>query len=322
MQISLNVAVGAAGPQSHADVVTEVREAAAAGLAGAWWPQLPPVPGVTPWDALTSIAVTGAAVPAVALGTAVVVAYAQHPFALAGQALTTAAVVGDRLTLGVGVSHRWVVEGVLGGRFDRPARYLREYLEVLVPALRGEAVDHAGEFLAAQGCVDVAGATPPGVVLAALGPAMLRLAGELADGTVTTWTGPATLADRVVPALTRAAAGAGRPAPRVIANLPVCVTADEAAARRFVAERYGAAAGMPSYRAMLDAEGTDLPGVVVAGDEAAVERHLGRLADAGATEFVASPFGSPEDCARTVAVLADLAARHPYVKKPSERRPG
>jgi alkanesulfonate monooxygenase SsuD/methylene tetrahydromethanopterin reductase-like flavin-dependent oxidoreductase (luciferase family) len=151
---------------------------------------------------------------------------------------------------------------------------------------------------------------------------MLRLAGELADGTVTTWTGPATLADRVVPALTRAAATAGRPAPRVVANLPVCVTADEAAARRFVAERYGAAADMPSYRAMLDAEGTDLPGVVVAGDEAAVERHLGRLADAGATEFVASPFGTPEDCARTVAFLADLASRPPYVKKPSERRAG
>ncbi len=218
MQVGVNVAIGPDGPPTHDEVVAEVRAAAGAGLATAWWPQLPPVPGIAPWDALTSIAATAVAVEGIGLGTSVVVSYARHPLALATQALTVQAVSGNRLTLGIGTSHAAIVEGAYGLPFDRPARHLREYLEALGPALRGEPVDYHGETTTAVGTVAIPGATAPSVVLAALGPVMLRLAGELADGTIATWGGPRAIGDVIVPGLSAAAAAAGRGAPRVIVN--------------------------------------------------------------------------------------------------------
>jgi F420-dependent oxidoreductase-like protein len=162
--------------------------------------------------------------------------------------------------------------------------------------------------LTAVGAVNVPGAQPPSVLVAALGPAMLRLAGELTDGTVTWMTGPRTLADHIVPSITKAAAAAGRPDPRVVAGLVVCVTTDEAAVQERVAEQFALAGQVPEYRAMLDREGVAGPqDVVIVGDEDAVARQLHRLADAGVTEFIASPFGSVQEQDRTIGVLADLA---------------
>ena len=198
-----------------------------------------------------------------------------------------------------------IVEGAYGLPFDRPARHLREYLEALGPALRGEPVDYHGETTTAVGTVAIPGATAPSVVLAALGPVMLRLAGELADGTIATWGGPRAIGDVIVPGLTAAAAAAGRGAPRVIVNALVSVTAEAEAARAYVAEQFGAAAGFPSYRRMLDHDGFAGPAdAAVVGDEADVAAALRRFADAGATELVPSVFGPPEDRARTLALLA------------------
>lgn len=309
MRISLNVAVGPDGPPTHTEIVDEVRAAAEAGLATAWWPQLPPFDGLAPWDALTSITATGVAVSGIELGTSVVVSYTQHPLALAAQALSTQAIVGNRLTLGVGTSHAMVVEGVYGTAFDRPARYLRDHLAILAPALRGDPVDHAGDLLAGVGRVRIPGAAPPSLVLAAMGPVMLRLAGELTDGTVTTWSGLRAVGEHVVPRLIGAAEAAGRSAPRVIVNLPVSVTSDPAAARGYVAERFGMAGGFPSYRRMLDHDGFDGPAdAAIVGDEDAVATAITRFADIGATEFLPSVFGSPADRARTLALLSSLAA--------------
>jgi F420-dependent oxidoreductase-like protein len=308
VRIGLNVAVGPDGPPTHAEILDEVRAAADAGLATAWWPQLPPFAGIAPWDALTSIAAVGAEVPEIGLGSAVVVSYAQHPLALAAQALSTQAIVGNRLTLGVGTSHAAVVEGVFGTAFHEPARYLREYLAILGPALRGEPVDHHGDLVTGVGAVQIPGATPPCLVVAALGPVMLRLAGELADGTVTTWAGPRAVGEHVVPRLSAAAEAAGRPAPRVIVNLPVSVTSDPAGARGYVAERFGMAGDLPSYRRMLDHDGFDGPAdAVIVGDEDAVAAEIGRFPDIGATEFLPSVFGPPADRARTLALLSSLA---------------
>jgi F420-dependent oxidoreductase-like protein len=304
MEISTAVALGLDGPQTSDDVVAEVRRAADLGLAGAWWGQ------VFGWDALTSLTAAGLSVPDLPLGTAVVPTYPRHPLALASQALTVQATLGDRLTLGVGPSHAPLVEGAFGLPFDRPARHTREYLQALVPLLRGEAVDVRGELVRAAGQVAVAGAAPPSVLLAALGPAMLRVAGELTDGTIVTWAGPRALGEHVVPRLTAAAEGAGRPAPRVVLSLPVAVTGDEGGARAWVVERFGMAGDLPSYRAVLDREGASgVADVVVAGDEAAVARRLRALADAGATELVAVPYGPPEQVSRTLEVLAGLDAR-------------
>lgn len=308
MRIGLNVAIGPDGPQRHDEIVAEVSEAAAAGLANAWWPQLPPLDGVAPWDALTSIAATGAAVPGIGLGTSVVVSYAQHPLTLARQALTTQAIVGGRLTLGVGTSHAPLVEQAYGLSFERPARHLREFLAALVPALRGEAVDVHGDTVTAVGRVAIPDAPPPPVLLAALGRSMLRLAGEAADGTITTWSGPRVVEEWIVPTLQAAAASAGRPTPQVVVNLPVAVTDDPDGARRFVAERFGMAGQLPSYRAVLAREGVAGPAdLAIVGDEDHVTASVRRFAEIGATEFLASTFGALADRKRTLSLLAELA---------------
>jgi F420-dependent oxidoreductase-like protein len=301
MRIGTAVALGLDGPQTIDEIVGEVRQAADLGLAGAWWAQ------VLSWDALTALTVAGLRVPGVPLGTAVVTTYPRHPLALAGQALSAQAAVGNRLTLGIGPSHKPAVEGTLGLAFDRPARHTREYLQALVPLLRGEAVDFDGEIHHAHGQITVPGAEPPSVLVAALGPVMLWTAGELADGTIVTWTGVRTVGEHIVPRITAAASAAGRPAPRVVLSLPIAVTDDAARARGFVADRLGMAGDLPSYRAMLDIEGVAGPeDVVIVGDEAAVERQLRRFEDAGATELLAVPFGPQAQVARTLGLLADL----------------
>nr|WP_279581759.1 LLM class flavin-dependent oxidoreductase [Fodinicola feengrottensis] len=170
-------------------------------------------------------------------------------------------------------------------------------------------MSYAGETLTATGTVAVPGAQPPGLLISALGPTMLRIAGELTDGTITNWAGIRTLADHVVPTITKAAIG--RPAPRIVAGVIVSVTSDEAAVRTWVAETFGLAATLDNYRAMLDREGVDgVADVVIAGDEASVERQLRRQLDAGATEFIAFPVGSDADRARTLDLFSALVRQN------------
>jgi F420-dependent oxidoreductase-like protein len=298
--MKIGIAVGdVRGPAGLAELVDQVKTAAEAGFGTAWSAQ------ALGWDALTALAVAGGRVPGIGLGTAVVPVPQRHPLLLASQALSVQAATGNRLTLGIGAGIAMMVQQLFGLPGDRPARRMREYLSVLIPLLRGETVDHHGETLTAVGSAGVPGAEPPPVLVAALGPAMLRLAGELADGTVTWMTGPRTLADHIVPSITRAAEDAGRPAPRVVAGLVVCVTHDQAGVRGRIAEHFALAGQVPEYRAVLDREGAAGPqDVVIVGDEDAVAKDLDRLADAGVTEFVASPFGDAAEQARTLAVLS------------------
>ncbi|NIH86848.1 TIGR03564 family F420-dependent LLM class oxidoreductase [Amycolatopsis granulosa] len=257
------------------------------------------------WDPLTALAVAGQEVPGVELGTAIVPTWPQHPIKLAVQALSTQAVTGNRLSLGVGLSHPAMIEDGYGLSYDRPARHLREYLSALGPLLRGESIAYRGETLAAQGRVDVAGAKPPALLVSALGDLTLRVAGELADGTITTWAGPRALGEHIVPKITKAAAG--RAEPRVIAGVIVAVTDDPGSIRAWVAREYGIAASLPAYRAILDREGVrEVADTVVTGDEATVERELRRHLDAGATEFAAALVGSPAEQARTLELLRSL----------------
>jgi F420-dependent oxidoreductase-like protein len=301
MRIGIEVG-DAMGPVLLETIVDRVREAAAARLSAVWMAQ------VFGWDALTALAVAGREVPGIALGTAVVPSYPRHPLALASQALSVQAATGNRLSLGIGPSHQAVIEGMFGQSFAKPARHLRDYLAVLAPLLRGEAVSYQGETLKVEGKIDVPGAEPPSLLIGALGPVMLRLAGELTDGTITAWTGPATIADYIVPTITKAASAAGRPQPRVVAGVLVHVTPDTDAARIRIAERFAMAGLAPSYRAMLDREGASNPeDLLVTGDESAVERELRRYFEAGATELLVFPVGPDEERARTVALLGDLA---------------
>lgn len=285
-----------------------IADAEQAGFGRAWLSQMLAQPGVAPWDALTVLALAGQRAATIELATGVAIAYHQHPLTLARQALTTNAATGGRLTLGIGVGHPSMIEA-LGYSYERPVRYLREYLEILGPALAGEAVDHHGERLTAVGQVELPGAPPPPppIVLAALGPLMLDLAGELSDGTVTTWTGPKTLEDNIIPRITKAAAAAGRGSPQIIAGLPVVVTSDSDAVRQSIAAAFAIADQVPAYRAVLDAEGLGgVADVSVVGTEEQVVSQLRRFAEIGVTEFVALPYGDPATVTRTTELLAAL----------------
>jgi F420-dependent oxidoreductase-like protein len=261
------------------------------------------------YDALTLLAVVGAAIPDIELSTAVVPTYPRHPIMLAAQALTVQAATGGRLTLGIGLSHQIVIEGVFGYSFDKPARHMREYLQALMPLLRGEAGTFEGETLKATtlGPIEIDAPAPP-VLVAALAPVMLRLAGSLADGTATWMTGPATLESHIIPSINAAATEAGKPPPRIAAAFPVSVTTDPDGARELAARLFAIYGQLPSYRAMLDREGAEGPAdLAIVGDERVVAEQVRRLADLGVTEFGASPFGSVDDRARTIALLGELA---------------
>jgi F420-dependent oxidoreductase-like protein len=258
-------------------------------------------------DALTTLAVAGSQVPGIELGTAVVPTYPRHPAALAQQALTVAAATGGRLALGVGTSHEMVIRNMYGYDFGRPLEHTREYLSILRPLLHGEPAKVHGNQLSADITLSTPGPTPVPLLLAALGPRMLRLAAQLADGTVLWMTGPATVRSHIVPTITAEAEVLGRPSPRVVCILPICVTSDPDAARAAAAKVFAVYGELPSYRAMLDREGAEGPAdVALVGDEAAVEAQLADLADAGVTDFVAGEFGRGEDAVRTRRLLISL----------------
>jgi F420-dependent oxidoreductase-like protein len=301
MRIGTNVGMEINGPRTIADIVGEVRHAAEVGLDGAWWAERSNI------DALTAATAAGLAVPGLALGTAVVTTYPRHPLALASQALTVQAAIGNRLTLGIGPGHKHRVEHALGVSFDRPAAHTREYLTALMPLLRGEPVELNGHHLRVAGQVSTPEAQPPSVLLAALGPVMLRTAGELADGTVAVWTGVRTLATHIAPLVTAAADTAGRPRPRIVINLPIAVTDDPDGAREWIATHFGASSSVPSYRALFEREGVrGGADIAVVGDESRVEQQLRQFAEAGASEFIAVPFGAQDQIVRTLNLLGQL----------------
>ena len=303
LRIGVSLAEPPPGPDPLGHLRDQLQTSADDGFASAW---LANIFGV---DALTALAVAGSQVPGIEVGTAVVPTYPRHPAALAQQALTAQAAVHGRLTLGIGLSHQIVIEGMFGYSFERPARHMREYLAVLLPILRERHVSFAGETMRAE-----IGLTAPcdhgvPVLLAALAPRMLQLAGREADGTVLWMTGPATIESHIVPAITAAAADAGRPAPRVVCLLPVCVTGDPDGARERAAQMFSIYGQLPSYRAMLDQEGAAGPAdVAIVGDEAAVAAQIDVLGGVGVTDFVAAEFGQGDDAVRTRALLRDLAA--------------
>jgi 5,10-methylenetetrahydromethanopterin reductase len=287
------------GLTTVADVTGAVQQAADAGFDGVWVPQTLSV------DALGAIAVAASHVPDIHVGTAVVPLQGRHAFPLAQQALTAADAAGPgRFTLGVGVTHAFVSETFYGFPYRDAVALCREELEALHGLLGPDRkVSIAGKFVVAKVGISMQ-TPPPSLVVAALGPKMLALAGRLAGGTVTWMTGPKTLRTRIIPAISDAAAGAGRGSPRVIAGLPVCVTSDVAAARDAVRPRIQAAAQMPSYRRQLELEGIDdVAELAIVGDADQVLASISALAEAGVTELMADVFGSPEEQDRTRDVL-------------------
>ncbi len=275
------------------------RTSAAAGFDALWFPQ------VMGLDALTTIAVVADDVPDVHLGTAVVPIQGRHPLPLALQALTVAGVAGPgRCTVGLGVTHAAVSEGWFGipyrGIVDACAEVLAALGSLLGPERRAD-LDGTHVQVHASALVD---APAPSVMLAGLAPRMVDLAGAATDGTITWMTGPATLGRAITPALVAAAARAGRPAPRIVVGIPVCVTDDAPGARTRVRTLMERSASMPAYARQLAAEGlTDPVDLVVLGTEAEVTDRLAAYRAAGMTELCANLVGSAEERARTSAFL-------------------
>ncbi|MFV1989331.1 MAG: TIGR03564 family F420-dependent LLM class oxidoreductase [Acidimicrobiales bacterium] len=257
-------------------------------------------------DVLTAIAVASTVVPGIDFATAVVPTYRQHPMMLAQQALTVSQVSGGRLILGIGLSHQVVVEGMWGLSYGKPLRHMREYLDVLMPILEGQPANAAGEVITGRGAID-APAPRPTVVLAALGPKMLELAGRVADGTATWMVGPATLRAHTLPVMAAAAEAADRSAPRALVSLPVCVTENVDVARARAAEDFAIYGQLPSYRAMLDREGASGPeDVAIIGSADEVATRISDLFDAGATMFSALEFGDTDEKSSTRELLVSL----------------
>jgi 5,10-methylenetetrahydromethanopterin reductase len=294
------------GGPSVSELLAQIEQAESQGFHSIW---LPNVHGA---DALTVLALAGGRTSRIELGTFVVPTYPRHPAALAQQALTAQVATGGRLVLGIGLSHRVTMEEALGFDFAHPIRHMRDYLRTLGPLLTGAPVRYSGPEIRINGYqLSVPGATPSPVLVAALGPQMLRLTGALADGTAIWMGGARYLGEHAVPTITTAAREAGRPAPRVVAGLPICVTANAAAAREFANRGYARYGQLPSYRAVLDKNDSALPAdAALIGTAAEVRAGLDALASAGATDFAASVFAPPgEDTAATITLLREYAGQ-------------
>lgn len=260
------------------------------------------------FDAISMLTIIGRETNSIGLATAVTPTWPRHPTAIAQQALTASAASGGRFKLGIGLSHKVVIEDMLGFSYQKPARHMREYLHVLAPLLRGETVSYQGTQYKVNGVsIQVPGSGEVPILVAALGPVMLKLTGELADGTVTWMTGPKTLESYIVPTLNDAADNAGRPTPVVAAGFPVVLTNDPDKARNTIAKMLEVYGLLPSYRAMLDKEGAEGPAdVALVGDEKTLRDDLKRIQDTGVTDFCgAIVTDDQETYRRTLEFLAD-----------------
>ena len=272
------------------------------GLASIWVPQIP-----DDFDAMTAVAVLGLETTRIEIGTAVVPVQSRHPVALAQQALSTQAVCGGRFALGLGVSHHWIVEEMLGLPYERPMPTMRAYLDVLDQALAGPGpVDVENDLFRIHNPLDITDVAPTPVLLAALGPKMLQLAGERTDGTILWMADERAIGTHIAPTLAKAAAAAGRPAPRVVAGIPICLCADDevdvavARTNRILAE----AEVSPNYQALLDrGDARTVGDILAAGSESTIEKRLQSFADAGTTDvsFRVVPIGDDRD-----ALLASM----------------
>lgn len=307
MRIGLITPPEAVASTSLGNLIQQAVDAENEGFDSYWYVQLP----AGGCDILTAIALAGQQTSRIELGTGVAPTYPRHPVVMAQQALTTNVATRNRLALGLGLSHKPVIEGMMGLSYEKPARHMREYLSVLGPLLKGEGVGHAGDVFTVNAIMDVPDASPPSLLIAALAPLMLRIAGELADGTVTWMGGPKAVETHIARRINAAAESAGRGAPRVCVGLPIAVTDDAAAGREYVADKLGRYGDLVNYRRLLDIEGVDGPAdVAIVGTEAEVTQQLSDLGSAGATDFIASIFPVGDDAqgslARTRQLLASL----------------
>ncbi|HEY2061210.1 MAG TPA: TIGR03564 family F420-dependent LLM class oxidoreductase [Amycolatopsis sp.] len=294
--MTIGITLPAGLPAGVDELIGQAKWAAEAGVGSVWFSQQP-----LSYDAIAVAGLAGREVPGLAVGTSVVPVYPRHPLVLASAARTAYAATGGRFTLGLGLGAQSFHQPIYGVEYPPPIRHLREQLTVLRQVFAGETVDFDGETLDVH-TADAAEAADVPIIVAAMGPQALRVTGELADGILPFLAGPRTLAENIVPALTQAAERAGRPAPRVIAAVPVVVTSDVAAVRQTAAAELGFYSTIPSYQKVLATEGVDHAAqLALIGDEEAVAAGVRQYYEAGATEvlFAQTGLNGPADRERT-----------------------
>src|SRR5262245_41345724 len=271
-------------------ILSQIERAERAGFSTAW------LPNIFGHDALTVLALAGQHTTQIELGVGVIPTYPRQPAALAQQALTVQSATANRLVLGIGPSHQVVIEQMMGLSYAKPIPHMRDYLRALTALLSGQPAHITGDTYRVNLQLTIPEATPPPVLVAALRPQMLRLAGQLADGTITWMGGPRYLQDMAIPVITQAARDASRPAPRVVVGLPVAVTHKLEAARAAASRSFAVYATLPAYRAVLDIEGAvDAADVALIGTEAEVEQCLQQFAAIGVTDLAAVVYDIPDD---------------------------
>jgi len=303
--------IGLTGGGSAVDrIVEQAQRADADGFASLWYPSA--VLG----DPLTPMAIAGRSTSRIELGTAVLQTYTCHPVLMAGRAAAVTSAIGapGRFTLGVGPSHQPVIEDMFGLSYARAGRHTEEYVQILTQLLRGEHVSFSGDdFRVNVGPPALADGVDIPVAVSALGPRLLRVAGQYAAGTILWMANAKAVADHVAPRIRAAASDAGRPAaPRIVAGLPVAVHDDVAEARSVATEQFVIYGQLPNYQRILVRGGVKSPAeAAIVGDEASVTAQIEALFEAGATDLWAAPFqvgdNKSASRARTRALLKELA---------------
>lgn len=281
-------------PAAPGDVVAAAADAARRGLDSFWTNQNP-----GRWDPLTLLATLGERPPE--MGTAILTTYPRHPVTTATEALTVQAATAGGLALGIGPSHAWYIQDQLGIPYTSPLRHTREYLTVLRPLLHGEHVRHSGEFFTVDTELAIT-APPPALLMAALGPRMLELARDLTDGVVATWVTPELIAEHVAPRVGTDI--------RIVVQVITLLSSEPDRTREALARDFAAVGDMPAYQASLGRAGLSSPAdTVVIGDETTITDAVTRFRDAGATDLIVSPLGTPADRARTLDLVESFSPR-------------
>jgi F420-dependent oxidoreductase-like protein len=285
------------------DVLQKARAAVDAGVGDLWLGQQ------FDYDAITLAAVIGAGLPGVRVGTSVVPVNPRHPLVVASSAQTAQAATHGNFSLGLGLGVAFAEELAFGLTTQRPVTRLREYLTVLRAVRDERTVDfHGAEFTAVDPKVlpvALAGSAPFPIYVAAMGPKMLRVSAELADGTLPAGTGPRTIESFVVPTVMQATADAGRPRPRVIPLVSVAVTDDAESVRAAAAPGMAIYDSIASYQRQYAREGVSSAiELAVIGSADAVTRSLRGYLDAGADDVVLLPVQTDPDGLRRVYDVA------------------
>jgi F420-dependent oxidoreductase-like protein len=305
--------IGLTGGGMTADkVVAQAKQAESDGFHALWYAS------VVTGDPLVAMAIAGRETSSIELGTAVLQTYPCHPLLQANRAASVVAAMGrPGFTMGIGPSHESFIRGVYGISYDHPGRSTEEYVRILTALLRGNDVDADGDDWTVHSTGRMTALQyPVPTLLSALGPRLLRVAGEVCDGTIL-WMAPAkAIETHVASKIGAAAMAAGRPAPRIVAGLPVAVHDDVQDARSAAAASSTAYAGMPNYQRILDIGGAATSAdAAIVGDEKSVTAQLHGLLDAGATDIWAAAFPVGSDrgersasLRRTRDLLRELAS--------------